>query len=144
MSQLRSATVEDDPDRNRLPPSLADFERMVHAAFEAMPKAFADRCDHVVVRVADFAEDEVLQEMGIEDPFELTGLYCGVDLRQQSVSSSLQMPDEVWVYRRPVLEEWIERGDVGLWDLIVHVLVHEIGHHFGLSDEDMDAAVADL
>lgn len=117
---------------------------MAQTALDAMPEAFTKHCGHVVVRVADFADDETLADMGIEDPFELTGLYSGVDLTRKSVSDALQLPDEVWLYRRPILEEWIERGDVGLNELVAHVLVHEIGHHFGLSDEDMDAAVADL
>ncbi|MGI9331763.1 MAG: metallopeptidase family protein [Gammaproteobacteria bacterium] len=127
-----------------LAPSIADFERIAHAAFESMPRAFTSGCDNLIVRVADFAGHEVLAHMNIEDPFELTGIYSGVDLRQKSVTDALQMPDEVWLYRRPILEEWIERGDVGLAALIAHVLVHEIGHHFGLSDEDMEAVVADL
>lgn len=126
-----------------LAPSLADFERMARLAYEDLPQKFTRACGNVVVRVADFAEDEVLAELGIEDAFELTGLYSGVDLRQKSASDGLQMPDEVWLYRRPILEEWIERGDVGLAALIEHVLVHEIGHHFGLSDDDMDAVVAE-
>lgn len=126
-----------------LAPSLEDFERMARLAYEGLPQTFTRACGNVVVRVADFAEDDVLAELGIEDAFELTGLYSGVDLRQKSTSDGLQMPDEVWLYRRPILEEWIERGDVGLAALIEHVLVHEIGHHFGLSDDDMDAVVAE-
>ncbi len=92
-----------------------------------------------MVHVADFAEDEVLNELGIEDPFELTGLYSGIALTERSVSDIMTMPDAVWLFRRPILDEWAARGDVALDALIAHVLVHEIAHHFGMSDDDIAA-----
>ncbi|HSF95232.1 MAG TPA: metallopeptidase family protein [Thermohalobaculum sp.] len=120
-----------------LAPSLADIERMARAAYEAMPPLFRQHCDGLLIRVADFADDETLAEMGIEDPFELTGLYHGVALTEKSVMDTPSEPDQVWLYRRPILEEWIERGDVDLDRLVAHVLVHEIAHHFGFSDDDI-------
>jgi predicted Zn-dependent protease with MMP-like domain len=120
-------------------PTLEDIERMARAAFAALPEAFRRPCEGLVIRVADFADDQTLEEMGIEDPFELTGLYSGVALINKSVSDVASEPDAVWLYRRPILEEWIERGDVELGRLVAHVLVHEIAHHFGYSDEDIAA-----
>ena len=92
-----------------------------------------------MLRVVDFAPDEVLEEMGLEDPFELTGLYDGVPLTEKSVMDQATKPDAVWLFRRAILEEWIERGDIGLGDLVAHVVVHELAHHFGWSDEDIAA-----
>ena len=120
-------------------PDLADFAEMAAAAFEALPAGFRARCDGVVIRVEEFADEETLRDMEIEDPFELTGLYRGVDLTLKSEADIASQPDEVWIYRRPVLDEWAERGDVGLYELVAHVLVHEIGHHFGLTDEQIEA-----
>jgi predicted Zn-dependent protease with MMP-like domain len=85
----------------------------------------------------------LLAEMGIEDPFELSGLYMGVDLTQRSIMDPAPAPAMVFLYRRAILDEWIDRGDVTLAELVAHVLVHEIGHHFGLSDEQMDAILED-
>ena len=123
---------------SRLAPSLDDFAALAQAAFKALPDPFREMAGDVVIRVDDFATDEVLDELGIEDPFELTGLYQGVDLGRRSVLDAQAMPSMVFLYRRPILDEWCERGDVSLGDLISHVLVHEIGHHFGLSDDDID------
>jgi predicted Zn-dependent protease with MMP-like domain len=92
----------------------------------------------VIFRVDDFPAQEVLDEMGIEDAFELTGLYQGVDLGHRSVFDPSPQPSMIFLYRRPILDEWAERGDVTLEALVAHVLVHEIGHHFGLSDADID------
>ena len=119
-------------------PSLADLEDMARRAFAALPGHFRALCGDVVVRVEDFADEELLAEMGVEDPFELSGLYQGVDLTQQSHADSLTMPSMVTLYRRPLLDEWAE-GEMTLGALVTHVIVHEIGHHFGLSDDDMEA-----
>lgn len=120
-------------------PSLDDFALLARAAFDALPNPFRDLAGETVIRVADFAEPDVLDELGIEDAFELTGLYQGVDLSRRSVLDPLPQPSMVFLYRRPILDEWAERGDTPLGELIAHVLVHEIGHHFGLSDDDIDA-----
>ena len=129
------ATTPDDLEA----PSLEDIERMARAAWEEMPEGFRRPCEGLAIRVADFADDATLDEMGIEDPFELTGLYQGVALTEKSVMDVTAEPDAVWLYRRPILEEWIERGDVSLARLVAHVLVHEIAHHFGFSDDDIAA-----
>ena len=122
---------------DRLAPSLDDFAALAEAAFKALPGNFRSLAGDVVLRVDDFASDEVLDDLGIADPFELTGLYQGVDLGRRSVLDTGVQPSMVFLYRRPILDEWTERGDVSLGDLIAHVLVHEIGHHFGLSDDDI-------
>ena len=120
-------------------PSLADFEEMAAAAFAEMPEIFRERCGGLVVRVADFAEEDTLDELGIEDAFELTGLYEGVSLTDKSVSDVVLTPDAVWLFRRPILDEWAARGDVALHALVRHVLVHEIAHHFGMTDDEIAA-----
>lgn len=120
-------------------PSLDDFAVIARAAFETLPHPFREMAGEAVIRVTDFAEEDVLRDLGIEDAFELTGLYQGVDLSRRSVLDPLPQPSMVFLYRRPILDEWAERGDVTLGELIAHVLVHEIGHHFGLSDDDIDA-----
>jgi predicted Zn-dependent protease with MMP-like domain len=118
-------------------PSLDDFERLARRAFEALPAAVRRACADLLLRVADFAPDDVLDEMEIEDPYELTGLYDGIALTERSVMHQPTQPDAVWLYRRPILEEWIDRGDVALDRLVLHVLVHEIAHHLGWSDDDI-------
>lgn len=123
-------------------PSLDDFEAMARAAWSSLPGAFTRLAGDIVFRIEDFPEEAVLDEMQIEDPFELTGLYMGVDLTRQSVADPAPPTPMVFLYRRPILDEWADRGDVALADLIVHVLVHEVGHHFGLSDAAMDEILA--
>jgi predicted Zn-dependent protease with MMP-like domain len=121
-------------------PSLDDFAKLAQAAFDALPQPFRRLAGEVVIRVADFAEKEVLDDLGIEDAFELTGIYSGVDLTQRSVLDPGGLGPQVFLYRRPLLDEWAEAGDITLGELVTHVLVHEIGHHFGLSDDAMHAA----
>lgn len=120
-------------------PSLDDLERLARAAWAELPGEFRRLAGDIVFRIEEIASDEVLAEMGIEDPFELSGLYQGVDLTRQSINDPAPPRPMVFLYRRALLDEWIERGDVSLADLVAHVLIHEIGHHFGLSDEHMDA-----
>jgi predicted Zn-dependent protease with MMP-like domain len=120
-------------------PSNEDVLILADAAWQALPEAFKQMCGNVVIQVTDFAAEEVLQHFKMDSPYELTGLYHGVDLTQKSISDPAPEPDYVFLYRLPILLEWCERGDVTLSELITHVLVHEIGHHFGLSDEDMHA-----
>lgn len=121
------------------PPSLDDVRRLAQEAWDAMPSTFRELAGDVIFRIEDFADDETLRELGMGDPFELTGLYEGVDLTQRSIVGPAPPAPIVLLYRRAILDEWIERGDVSLRDLVAHVLVHEVGHHFGLSDEAMDA-----
>ena len=120
-------------------PSLDDIAALAEAAFAALPDRFRRLAGQVMFRVDEFADDDVLEELGLADPFELTGLYQGVDLARQSVFDPSPEPARVFLYRRPILDEWAERGDVTLGEIVSHVLVHEIGHHFGLSDDDIDA-----
>lgn len=122
-----------------LPPSLDDVGRLAETAWADMPDAFRSLAGDVLIRIEEFASDDVLGDLGIEDPFELTGLYQGVDLTQRSIMDPAPQAPLVFLYRRAILDEWIDRGDISLRDLVAHVLVHEIGHHFGLSDEAMDA-----
>ncbi|MEM1344048.1 MAG: metallopeptidase family protein [Pseudomonadota bacterium] len=123
-------------------PSLADIEALAAEALAAIPEPFHTALTGVVIRVAEFADDETLDAMQIENAFELTGLYRGTALTERSVADWGGLPDEIWLYRRPILDEWAERGDVGLAALVRHVLIHEAAHHFGWSDEDI-AAVDD-
>lgn len=118
-------------------PSLADFEEMAAAAYADLPEVFRERCAGLILRVADFADEDTLDELGIDDAFELTGLYEGVALMDKSVGDVMQMPDTVWLFRRSIIDEWAARGDVSLDALVRHVLVHEIAHHFGMTDEEI-------
>jgi predicted Zn-dependent protease with MMP-like domain len=118
-------------------PSLDDIEALALDARDALPEAFAAAACQVLLRVADFAPDDLLEEMEIDDPFELTGLYEGVPLTEKSVTDQGVQPDTIWLFRRPILDEWATRGDIGLGALVTHVLVHELAHHFGWSDQDI-------
>ena len=126
------------PARQILAPDAATIERLADAAVARLPALFRRHLDGVVFRVEEFAEDEVLAQFGIDDPFELSGLYTGLPVGEQSSTASGELPAMIHLYRRPLLDEWAESG-VGLEELVTHVIVHEIGHHFGLSDEDMHA-----
>jgi predicted Zn-dependent protease with MMP-like domain len=117
-------------------PSLAEFEAIANAAFKRLPARFRDMTNDVLIRVEDFPTDEVLDSLGIDSPFGLLGLYHGIDLTRQSVLDFSPLPEMIFLYRRPILEYWADH-DERLGDIIAHVLVHEIGHHFGLSDDDM-------
>jgi predicted Zn-dependent protease with MMP-like domain len=123
--------------RVRQAPSLAELEAIADAALKRLPQRFRDLCKDVVIRVEDFPTDEVLDAMGIESPFDLFGLYLGVDLSRQSVMDAAALPEMVFLYRRPILDYWAEHEET-LGAVVTHVLVHEIGHHFGLSDADME------
>ena len=122
---------------DRMAPSLADFEALAAEAWERLPDGFRSMCDGVVVRIEDFATEEVLDALGIEDPFDLMGLYQGFSLDHKSVLDQPAMPDMVFLYRRALLDYWAEHEET-LGALVTHVLVHEIGHHFGFSDADME------
>ncbi len=123
-------------------PSLADFEILAHDAYERLPQEFRQLCEGVVIRVVDFPDDETMTEMECETPFDLLGLFRGIGLAQGGgMMQTGQFPNMVWLYRRPILDYWAEHEE-SLGSLVTHVLVHEIGHHFGLSDEDMEAIEA--
>lgn len=124
--------------KSAVPPSLADFEMMAAAAWERLQPEFREVCGDLVIRVEDFAVDEVLDELDIESPFDLMGLYQGLSLDKKSVLDAPREPDMVFLYRRAILDYWTESGEESLGDIVTHVLVHEIGHHFGFSDGDME------
>lgn len=121
-------------------PSLDELAQIAEAAFRRLPAPFRQMAGDLLFHVQDFADEDVLKSMGIEDPFELTGLYDGIDLTERVAGDTAQ--SRVHLYRRPILDEWAERGDVALDVLVEHVLIHEIGHHLGLSDEEIDAIEA--
>ncbi len=120
------------------PPSADDIETIARAALERLPEQFARSLGDVVLQVEDFADDGTLDSMGIEDAFELTGLYEGVPLTERSVEQSGTLPERVLLFRRAILDEWAAGQDT-LEHLVAHVVIHEVGHHFGLSDEDIHA-----
>lgn len=121
-----------------IPPSADEMEALARRALEALPAPFSDHLKDVVLLIEDFADDETLDAMEIEDPFDLTGIYEGIPLTERSVEHSGTMPDRIRLFRRPILDEWAAGGDT-LEHLVAHVLIHEVGHHFGLSDEAMHA-----
>ena len=123
------------------PPTLADIERIARDAFLSIPKGLRQHAEDVVIRVDEFPDEETEREMALESPFDLLGLYRGVALDRQSTHDLPRGPDMVFLYRRPLLDYWAESGE-DLAHLVRHVLIHEIGHHFGLSDDDMEAIEA--
>lgn len=127
----------------QIAPDAEALEALARAALARLPEPFRRHVGEVVLRVEEFADEEVLAELGLEDPFELTGLYTGRPVGEKSVLDSGASPDMIHLYRRPILDEWIDTG-VTLESLVNHVVVHEIGHHFGLSDADMHAIEAEF
>jgi predicted Zn-dependent protease with MMP-like domain len=119
-------------------PSLAELEMLAAEIFRNLPKQFRDLCTDVVIQVDDFPTDEVLKAMRVEGEFDLLGLFQGVGLPFRSESAPMQMPNMIWLYRRPILDYWAEHTET-FGDIVRHVLIHEIGHHFGLSDAAMEA-----
>jgi predicted Zn-dependent protease with MMP-like domain len=126
-----------DPLQELRAPDLDELERLARAAIDALPEVFRPAAREVALRVVDFAPDDILDEMDLNDPFELTGLYDGVPVTEKSVMDQPARPDVIWLFRRPILDEWCERGDVTLGELVTHVVVHEMAHHFGWSDEEI-------
>jgi predicted Zn-dependent protease with MMP-like domain len=122
-------------------PDAAAIEALARAAIARLPDIFRAHLGDVVLRIEDFADDETLDALGIEDPFQLSGLYRGRPVGMKSIDDSGALPDMIHLYRRALLDEWIESGET-LEALVTHVLVHEVGHHFGLSDADMHALEA--
>ena len=128
----------DQPRRFGAAPSAADIEAIARRTLDALLEPFASHLRDVVLLVEEFASDEVLQSMGIEDPFDLSGLYEGLPLNQKSVDISGTLPDRILLFRRPILDEWADSEET-LERLVAHILIHEAGHHFGFSDADMHA-----
>jgi predicted Zn-dependent protease with MMP-like domain len=120
------------------PPSAEEIEEIARAVLNALPAPFAGSLGDVVLLVEDFADHATLDSFGIEDPFDLSGIYEGVPLTERSVEQSGTLPERIRLFRRPILDQWSGSDDT-LEHLVAHVLVHEVGHHFGLSDDDMHA-----
>jgi predicted Zn-dependent protease with MMP-like domain len=125
-------------ERQTFAPDAAEIERLAEAAIARMPGHFRRHLEGVVLQVDEFARDEVLDQLGIEDAFDLSGLYSGRPIGEQSSMLSGELPAMIHLYRRPLLDEWAESG-ISLEELVTHVIVHEVGHHFGFSDDDMHA-----
>ena len=124
-------------------PDLAAMEIMAHEMFALLPDDFRKLCEGVIIRVDDFPTDEVLAELKAETEFDLLGLFQGIGLPFQSHDETGRLPNMIWLYRRPILDYWAE-NDETLGHIVRYVLIHEIGHHFGLSDDDMDAIEASV
>lgn len=120
------------------PPSADEIEAIARATLERLPEPFAKSLGDIVLLVHDFADGATLASMGIKNPFDLSGLYEGIPLTERSVEHSGTLPERIFLYRRPILDEWAE-GEESLEHLVAHVLIHEVGHHFGLSDDDIHA-----
>ncbi len=121
----------------RLPPDLSLIETLALQAINELPESYREVAMGVALRVEDFASDEVLADLKIGDRFELTGLYDGIPLTEKSVMDQPLQPDVIWLFRRPILDEWIERGEVSLAHLVAHILIHELAHHFGWTDDEL-------
>jgi predicted Zn-dependent protease with MMP-like domain len=129
-------------DASLTAPTLADIERLAEDAYRRLPADFRRLSEGVILRVEEFPTDEVVDELGAESEFDILGLFQGVGLAQSGLESTGRLPNMVFLYRRPILDYWAEHEET-LGHLVTHVLVHEIGHHFGLSDEDMEAIEAE-
>lgn len=120
------------------PPSAEEIEAIAREAMTRLPEPFAGHLSHVVLQIDEYADEALLAEMGIEHPHDLTGVYEGIPISQRSVETSGTLPDRIRLFRQPILAEWVEEGEP-FEHLVRHILIHEVGHHFGLSDEDMHA-----
>jgi predicted Zn-dependent protease with MMP-like domain len=120
------------------PPSADEIEAIARQTLESLPAPFSDSLGDVVLLIEDLADHETLEAMAIRDPFELSGIYEGVPLTERSVEQSGTLPERIRLFRRSILDEWAA-GDHTLEHLVAHVLIHEVGHHFGLSDDDIHA-----
>src|SRR5258708_22231604 len=124
-------------------PDLAEMETMAHDMLARLPEGFRKLCEGVIIRVDDFPTEEVLDEMQAETEFDLLGLFQGIGLPFRSIDDTGRLPNMIWLYRRPILDYWAEHDET-LGRIVRHVLIHEIGHHFGLSDDDMAAIEASV
>ncbi len=120
-------------------PDTELIEQLARDTVANLPEQFSASATHIQIYVEEFATTDLLEVMGIDDPYELTGLYEGTPLTERSASDPPQSPDRIFLFRRPILDEWIDRGDVSLAELVAHVMIHELAHHFGWSDDDIAA-----
>ena len=128
-----------DTDDKFYAPDCQLIAALAQSAFASLPQKFREAASAVTIQVEDFVSDDHLELMGLEDPYELTGLYQGIPLTEKSATDQPNAPDVIWLFRRPILDEWAERGDICLMDLVTHILIHELAHHFGWSDADIAA-----
>ena len=128
-----------NPAPASIAPSLALIEQLAHEAISTLPMPFRDPAAHIRLRIEDFPGDEMLEELGIDDAFDLTGLYDGIPLTEKSTAEQITRPDVIWLFRRPILDEWAERGDISIQDLVTHVVIHELAHHFCWTDDQIAA-----
>jgi predicted Zn-dependent protease with MMP-like domain len=122
-------------------PSLAEIDALARTVLAELPQPFGEHVRDLVVQVTEFPDDDVCAEMDLESPFEILGLYQGIALDQKQIDAQAPLPDMVFLYRRPILDYWCESGE-DLEHVVRHVLIHEIGHHFGFSDAEMEAIEA--
>jgi predicted Zn-dependent protease with MMP-like domain len=140
---MPQAPADPDASRNLTAPQLETIEALAREEFARLPQEFRALCADIVFRVEEFASEEALERLGIEDPFDLLGLFEGVGLPFRSSGDVAPMPNMIWLYRRPILDYWAEHDET-LGAIVSHVLIHEIGHHFGFSDADMEAIEASV
>lgn len=131
-----------DIERYSTPPTVADLEAVAREAYAGVPVELRRFVQNVIIRVQDFPDDETMEDLECESPFDLLGLYRGVDLSQKSVLDTPEDMDMIFLYRRPILDYWCEAGE-DLTHVVRHIMIHEIGHHFGLSDDDMERIEAE-
>lgn len=122
---------------NATAPDLKMIEQIVRATIAELPAAHRVLAASIGISVMDFVPDDLMAEIGLEDPFELTGLYTGIPMPEKSTVDQATSPDTIWLFRRPILDEWCLRGDVTIQQMVAHVTVHELAHHFGWSDDDI-------
>ncbi|MBL9055501.1 MAG: metallopeptidase family protein [Rhodobacteraceae bacterium] len=127
------------PSPAAIAPDLLMIEQLAREAVSALPEPFRAAATLVALRVEDFAPEGILEAMGVDSPYDLTGLYEGTPLTEKSVGDQPTQPDMIWLFRKPILDEWVERGDVSIAELVTHVMIHELAHHFGWSDDDIAA-----
>lgn len=120
-------------------PDATLIEALARDAMAALPEQYRAAAMALALRIEEFPLDDMLDHLGLEDPFELTGLYDGIPLTEKSVMDQPDRPDAIWLFRRPILDEWADRGNVSLREMVTHVVVHELAHHFGWSDDDIAA-----
>lgn len=123
--------------KNRLSPSIDEIESLTIEAYAHLPQEFRNRCGDIIIQIADFPEDQIIEDMGLETPFDIMGLFEGRGLGERFTLETGEGPNRITLYRRAILDYWAENEET-LGDIVTHVLIHEIGHHFGLSDDDME------
>lgn len=128
-----------NPSPDSIAPSLALIEQLAHEAISTLPEPFREPATHIRLRIEEFADEDMLDELQVDDAFELTGLYDGIPLTEKSSADQVIKPDVIWLFRRAILDEWAERGDVSIQELVSHVVIHELAHHFGWSDAEIAA-----